>query len=154
YRAIVAAITGDAAPEIAPADDGEKAKRGVTGLRDDVWPALHWAAGNADVLRDRLAALRTLDAAPAARQLAGGWLPDPVPPAVRLHVVMGGRAGAAALDHDIYFDVLTTSYRASLGRMKYPPPSEIVEFFAHETHHVGLAPIIDGTRRRLTLGEN
>ena len=152
YRTTLSAITADTAPAIEPADIGERAKRGVAGLRDDVWPALHWGAANADILAERLAAIRTLDVGPAATRLAVDWLPEPTSPTVRLHVVMGGRAGAAAIERDIYFDVLAMSHRASVGASSYPSPAEIVEFFAHETHHVGFAAQVDRHRRTLRLG--
>jgi len=153
YRTVLAAIGADRAPALAPADDSERAKRGVAGLRDDVWPALHWAAANRALLAARLADVRTLDAGAAATRLALAWLPDPTPPAVRLHVVMGGRAGAAAIDHDIYFDVLAMSFKASAGAGTYPSPPEIVEFFAHETHHVGLGAIVDRQRAQLRFDD-
>ena len=151
YRAVLAGITADAPPAIAAADDSERAARGVRGLTEDVWPALHWGTANTPLLAQRLAAIRTQNASAAARQMAAEWLPDPTPPKVELHIVMGGRAGAAALGEDIYFDVLATSYRVSLGRMPYPSAAEITEFFAHEAHHVGLEPIIERTRSGLAL---
>ena len=122
YRAVLAATAADAAPAVAPADDGERATRGVAGLREDVWPALRWGAANAEILGARLAAIRTLDAGAAAARLALEWLPDATKPQVNLHVVMGGRAGAAAIGHDIYFDVLVASYPATLSTISYPLP--------------------------------
>ena len=153
YRTILAALGADTAPAVEPADASERAARGVRGLRDDVWPALHWGPAHTDLLAERIAALRSLDAGEQARRMASEWLPDLMLPEVALHVVMGGRAGAAALDHDIYFDVLITSFRADAGRMAYPSPRETVEFFAHEAHHVGLGQITDRLRRTLVLGE-
>jgi hypothetical protein len=152
YRAVVAALGDAAAPEIAPADESERAKRGVAGLHD-VWQVLRWGAANTVLLADRISALRGHDLASAARALVVEWLPEPRAPDTRLFVVMGGRAGAAAIRQDIYFDVLATSFKASLGVMTYPTPTEIAEFFAHEMHHVALAPLVDQRRPALSSSE-
>src|SRR5262249_33198262 len=141
YRAVLAAARDGEAPALAAADDGERARRGLAGLRDDVWPALHWAVDHRDVLAMRVNALPTLHAARAAYESAQAWLPTASVPRVRLHVVMGGRAGAAAIGDDIYFDVLSMSFKDSRGVGAYPSSREVVEFFAHEIHHVGVAPL-------------
>jgi hypothetical protein len=141
-------------PSIASVDAGERAKRGVDGLQKDVWPALRWGLTHIDLLAQRVAALKALDLSAAAQRLATKFLPDAMPLTSRLYVVMGGRAGAAALEgNDIYFDVLASSYRAGRGVMAYPPPSQVTEFFAHEMHHVGLSQIIDRTRSSLKLND-
>jgi hypothetical protein len=64
---------------------------------------------------------------------------------------MGGRAGAAANDNGIYFDVLATSYR---DPQHYPDSRQIVEYFAHELHHVGLGRILDREQSHLHLNES
>ena len=151
YRVVLAAVAAEAAPAVEGAEEGERAARGVRGLRDEVWPALHWGTSHTDVLAERIAALRKLDVGHVATRLALEWLPEATDPPVRRHVVMGGRAGAAAIGADIYFDVLAMSHKASLGAAVYPSPAETIEFFAHETHHVGLAPIIEQTRSALAM---
>jgi len=152
YRTVLSAIAMERAPAIAPVDDSERAKRGVTGLVDDVWPALHWGTAQTGLLAKRLALIRALDVGGGSMQRARAWLPEVTIPEVRLHIVMGGRAGAAAIDRDIYFDVLAMSYRESRGVAKFEP-SEITEFFAHETHHVGLGVLTKQQRATLTLDE-
>ena len=150
YRTVLAAAIVEAAPALSPTDGGERAARGVRVLREDVWPALHWGAANVGVLGERIAALRTLDFA-SVTGLALEWLPDRTHPPVRLHVIMGGRAGADSTAPDVYFDVLATSYKASVGMMKYPTTHWTTTFFAHEIHHVGLAPGIARIRSALVL---
>jgi hypothetical protein len=153
YRTVLAAYAADAAPTLAPTDDSERAARGVDGLRNDVWPALHWGASHTDDVGTRLAALRKIDFS-ASGKLAVEWLPDGKLPSVKLHVVAGGRAGAAAIDRDIYFDVLATAYKANAGALSaYPNETEIVEMFAHETHHIGLAEYSQKRRAQLQLDE-
>jgi hypothetical protein len=153
YRQTLAAIAGEEAPAFTPVDDSERAARGARGLRDDVWPALHWAFAHRELLAERLSQLRARSLGPAATKLAARWLPDARAPHVIVHVVMGGRAGAAAIGHDIYFDVLATSFKASVGERPYPRDTEIVDFFAHETHHVGVAALAVTLRRNLVLDE-
>jgi hypothetical protein len=61
---------------------------------------------------------------------------------------MGGHAGAAASDQGIYIDLLSDAWRS---REKKAPmePQEMVEFFAHETHHVGYGEILDRRKDKL-----
>jgi Putative zinc dependent peptidase (DUF5700) len=151
YRQLLSHIDREGMPAIAPIDAGERARRGVQGLTENVWPALRWGVANADLLARRLDALRALDVRAAAKELAMRHLPGPVPLDTRLFVVMGGRAGAAAIDGDIYFDVLATSFAVGRALAAYPTPAQITEFFAHEMHHTALSPIIDRTRRALAL---
>jgi hypothetical protein len=152
YRTILGAYAADAAPVVPPADDSERAKRGVTGLHDDVWPALHWGAQHVAEIRAHLVGLHRLAAAERAATLVVAWLPDPVAPAVQLHIVAGGRAGAASIDHDIYFDVLASAYKANIGALSaYPSDQQVIEYFAHEMHHVGLGALVQRLRARLVL---
>ena len=83
--------------------------------------------------------------------LARKYLPEPVPLAPKLYVVMGGRAGAAAIDDQLYFDVLITAWRNSRGTSAPMSPATVVEFFAHETHHLGYGQILDQKRDSLRL---
>ena len=152
YRSLLSALSLNAPPDITPVDAGERGRRGAEGLRKDVWQSLRWGRENTDLLATRLAQIRGLDLARGSKALALRFLPKPVRLSPRLYVVMGGRAGAAALEGDeIYFDVLATSYRASNGELQYPTPPQIVEYFAHETHHVGLSQILNRTRQHLRL---
>ena len=143
YRALLAGLARPELPSLTAADGGERARRGLDGLRKDVWPALRWGTANADLLAGRIASLEKMDVGAAAHDLAVSMLPSDTPVTARLHVVMGGRAGAAALgDGSIYIDVLALSYRDHVGAMPYPSARELIELFAHEIHHLGMRPVL------------
>ena len=63
---------------------------------------------------------------------------------------MGGRAGAAAIENAIYIDLLADAWRT---REKNAPMSsqQIIEFFAHETHHLGYGQILERRKESLRL---
>jgi hypothetical protein len=75
--------------------------------------------------------------------LALKYLPEQVALAPKFYVVMGGRAGAAAIDSDLYFDVLCSAWRGSVEKSPPTSPAEVVEFFAHEAHHLGYGQILE-----------
>jgi Putative zinc dependent peptidase (DUF5700) len=56
---------------------------------------------------------------------------------------MGGRAGAVAIDDQLYFDVLGRAWRGSLTKSPPTSPAEVVEFFAHEAHHLAYGQILE-----------
>ncbi len=153
YRAVFESLAREEPPPLEPVDASERSRRGVEGLRKDVWPALRWGTAHRDLLGARLEAFRKSDVRSRAVALAQKYLPDAEPPEVRLSIVMGGRAGAAALSGgEIYFDVLASSFKAASGASSaYPTPEEQVEFFAHEIHHVGLSRTLERQRRGLRL---
>lgn len=152
YRTLLLALTREELPEIVPVDGREKSRRGVEGLRKDVWPSLRWGRNNTNLLAERIEEIKRINLFRKSVALATRYLPEKVELSPRLYVVMGGRAGAAALEGDeIYFDVLATSYRAANGALQYPSPSQIGEYFAHELHHIGLSQIFNRTRRHLRL---
>ena len=111
-------------------------------------PALQWGVEHKDMLAARLSAVAAMDVDAGARRLALANLPEPAPLDVPLFLVMGGRAGAAASDDGIYFDILVMSFR---DPGHDPGPAQVVAFFAHELHHVGLGRVIDRAQSRLTL---
>jgi hypothetical protein len=82
--------------------------------------------------------------------LASQNLPEKVVLSPKLYFVMGGRAGAAAFDNGIYIDLLSDAWRS---REKNAPmtPQQMVEFFAHETHHIGYGEIFDSRKQQLHL---
>ncbi len=154
YRALLLALNQDELPGILPVDASEKARRGVEGMRKDVWPSLRWGKSNTNLLAERIGEIKSLDLSRNSIALAVRFLPESVELSPHLYVVMGGRAGAAALEGDeIYFDVLATSYRAANGTLQYPTPGQIGEYFAHEIHHIGLSQVLNRTRRRLRLND-
>jgi hypothetical protein len=143
YRALLAGLSRPELPALTPSGDGERARRGLDGLRNDVWPALRWGTANADLLARRVADLEKLDVGVAAHDLALSMLPSDAPVAARLYVVMGGRAGAAALvGGHIYVDVLALSYREHAVGAPYPSARQLVELYAHEIHHLGMRPVL------------
>lgn len=148
YREVLLAFVARRPPQLAAVPLGEaRARKGREGLLQDVLPSLQWGAAHVDLLASRLDAAARLDIAAEARQLALSNLPRTEVLDVPLYLVMGGRAGAAAGAKGIYFDVLAMSSRGD----HYPASQEIVEFFAHEMHHVGLARILDERQARLQL---
>ncbi|MFZ0063889.1 MAG: DUF5700 domain-containing putative Zn-dependent protease [Pyrinomonadaceae bacterium] len=152
YRVLLSALNRGELPDIAPVDASERSRRGVEGLRKDVWFALRWGRTKTNLLAERIEEIKRHDFSRNVKALAIRFLPEPVELSLHLYIVMGGRAGAAALSGDeIYFDVLATSYRAANGALQYPAPAEIGEYFAHEIHHIGLSQILNRTRRHLRL---
>ena len=118
---------------------------------------LRWCGDKDHValLESQLAELRRNQAIGDAIPLARKYLPEPVPDQVplapKLYIVMGGRAGAAAIDEQLYFDVLISVWRNSRGTAAPVSPAAVVEFFAHETHHLGYGQILDRKRDSLAL---
>ncbi len=153
YRVVLESLSRDEPPPLEPVDASERSRRGVEGLRKDVWPSLRWGTAHPDLLGERLEALRKSDVRSRAVALARKYLPDSEAPPVRISVVMGGRAGAASLSGgEIYFDVLASSFKAASGSAaNYPTPEEQVEFFAHEVHHFGLSRTLERQRGGLRL---
>lgn len=154
YKLLLSSLAREQPPDITPVDTSERARRGVEGLRNDVWAALRWGRMNTPLLAERLGALKQLKLYGSSTALAARFLPESVRLSPRLYVVMGGRAGAATLEgDDIYFDVLATSYRAAIGTAQYPAPSQINEYFAHEIHHLGLSQILSRMRGGLQFNQ-
>jgi hypothetical protein len=161
YREVLeAACTGRVA-DVKPAEPGARAAKGVTGLTQDVGPSLVWGRENIPLLESSLAELRRNRSIGNAIPLARKYLPEQnsteqnstqqVPLTPKLYVVMGGRAGAAAIDDQLYFDVLISAWRTSRGTSAPLSAANVVEFFAHETHHLGYGQILDRKRDSLTL---
>jgi hypothetical protein len=143
YRSVLEAACGGKIAVVKAAEDGTRAERGVEGLTQDVGPSLIWGRENLALLQSRLEELRRNPSIGDAVPLARKYLPEPILLAPRFYVVMGGRAGAAAIDDQLYFDVLSSSWRASIAKTAYTSPAEVVEFFAHEAHHVGYGQILE-----------
>ena len=158
YRDVLQAACAGKIAHVEPAEAGARARaaKGVTGLTQDVGPSLVWGRDHVALLDAQLAELRRNQSIGDAIPIARKYLPLPVPPAEqvpltpKLYVVMGGRAGAAAIDDKLYFDLLITAWRASRGASPMSA-QQVVEFFAHETHHLGYGEILDRKRSSLTL---
>jgi len=152
YRALLLGIDRSEPPDLAPVDESERARNGVAGLRENVWPTLRWGLEHTALLRERLAQVRALEVYAAARRRAAAALPDEVEIAPEVYVVMGGRAGAAALAGSrIYVDILMLSYVDSLGRRPWSPESDVLANVAHEMHHVGYGEIVARQLATLSL---
>ncbi len=156
YRYVLEAACAGKIAHVEPAEAGARAAKGVTGLTQDVGPSLVWGRDNVPLLDSQLAELRRNQSIGDAIPMARKYLPlqdppaEPVPLAPKLYVVMGGRAGAAAIDDKLYFDLLITAWRASRGASPMSA-QQVVEFFAHETHHLGYGEILDRKRNSLML---
>ena len=151
YREVLWAACAGKIADVKPAEPGARAEKGVAGLTQDVAPSLVWGRDNIPLLESRIAELLRNQSIGDAIPLARKYFPEQIPLAPKLYIVMGGRAGAAAIEDQLYFDVLITAWRASRGTSPPMTPAEVVEFFAHETHHLGYGQILDHKRASLTL---
>ena len=156
YRDVLKAACGGKLAALKPAAPGTRAEKGVDGLTQDVAPSLLWGRQNIALLASRLVELRRNRSLGEALPLARKYLPEQVPLAPKFYVVMGGRAGAAAIDDQLYFDVLSSAWRGSVAKSPPPSPAEVVEFFAHEAHHLGYGQILERKQAafHLTGAEN
>jgi len=151
YREVLQAACAGTIAQVKPAEPGTRAERGVTGLTQDVAPSLIWGRDHIPLLESQLRELRENKSIRDAIPLARKYLPEQVPLTPKLFLVMGGRAGAAAIEDHLYFDVLISAWRTSQGGSAPLTPSQVVEFFAHETHHLGYGQILDHKRDSLKL---
>jgi hypothetical protein len=155
YEQILNGLIENQLPDIEPADSSERALRGIQGLKNRVWLSLSWAIENTGVLRERMAILKKQKVYHQAKNLAFKYLPGPVEISPSLFVVMGGRAGAAAISGDrIYFDILIMTYSRVSQNRPFIKESEIIEFFAHEMHHIGLSKYYKNTFGTFSSDEN
>lgn len=150
YRdVLIAACKGEVA-HIEPSEAGARAEKGAQGLTEDVAPSLIWGRQHAVELQKRLAIAEANQNFDGVVPLALKNLPEPVKLAPKLYFVMGGRAGAAASEQGIYIDLLDDLWR-SKGHSEPMTQKEMVEFFAHETHHIGYGRILDRKQDQLRL---
>ena len=151
YRNLLISLLNEKLPDIEPVDSTERAKLGAQRLRNNVWPALKWAIENVGLLEDRLNFLNDLDIASQAKSIADSYLPEPLRSIPEMFFVVGGRAGFYAGDDCIYMDLLNMSY--STKGVKPLVESEIIDFFAHEMHHIGYRNLSKNIRGQLRLDE-
>jgi hypothetical protein len=143
YRDVLEAACGGKLAAVKPAGPGTRAERGVEGLTQDVAPSLLWGRQNIPLLESRLEELRRNRSLGEALPLALKYLPRQVPLAPKFYVVMGGGAGAAAIDDQLYFDVLSSAWRGAVAKSPPASPAAVVEFFAHEAHHLGYGQVLE-----------
>ncbi|HEV2697385.1 MAG TPA: DUF5700 domain-containing putative Zn-dependent protease [Terriglobales bacterium] len=150
YKAVLVSACKGETTHLEPSDSGARAAKGVEGLVTDVAPSLLWGRDHVAYLKQRLAAAKENKGFGEIVRLALQNLPEKVALSPKLYFVMGGRAGAAAFDDGIYVDLLSDAWRS---RKKNAPMTaqEMVEFFAHETHHVGYGEILDRRKNQLHL---
>ena len=153
YGQMLEGLLEDEMPEIHPVDSTERAKRGVIGLKQ-AWSILKWSIGKSDLLEERIASLKGINLYNEAYERAIKFLPGRVEMSPMPFIVMGGRVGAAALKGErIYFDMLTMT-RSSLRKNRPLPGKQvIIDFFAHEMHHVGFRKILKRRKESLKLDE-
>ena len=151
YRDVLRAACSGKVAQIRPAEPGARAEKGVAGLTEDVAPSLIWGRDHVAQLESKLRELQQNNKIGDAVPLARKYLPSSVSLNPKLYVVMGGRAGAAAIDDGLYFDVLISEWRSSMGHAAPVGPSDVVLFFAHETHHLGYGQILDEKRASLHM---
>jgi hypothetical protein len=150
YREVLASACRGEIARVKPSEPGARAEKGVQGLMEDVAPSLIWGREHIELLQQRLAAAQQNESLGEVVPLALKNLPEKIDLAPKLYVVMGGRAGAAASDEGIYVDLLADAWRSRDSNASMTP-HEMVEFFAHETHHVGYGRILDREREQLHL---
>jgi hypothetical protein len=151
YETVLQSACAGEVAHVDPSGPGARAAKGVRGLMEDVAPALIWGREHIPALQERLeTATRNRDFDRAV-PLALENLPEKVALAPKFYFVMGGRAGAAALDEGIYIDLLSDAWRSREHAMT---AGEMVEFFAHEAHHTGYDRILERKRGRLHLTES
>jgi hypothetical protein len=141
YEAILSSACKGEVASIAPSEPGARGEKGVQGLVRDVAPSLIWGREHVPELQSILDSVTRAPDFSQVVPLAAANLPERVTLAPKLFFVMGGRAGAAASDDGIYIDLLQLRYRnkESSGQQT---AGEMVDFFAHETHHVGYEQIL------------
>ena len=150
YESILtSACRGNVAP-IEPSEPGPRGERGAEGLTHDVAPSIIWARQHVPELRKKLQDALSTPGLDNIVPLALMNLPEKVALSPKLYFVMGGRAGAAASDDGIYVDLLASAWRAR-DKTTSLTDQEIVEFFAHETHHIGYGLILERKRENLHL---
>lgn len=150
YRTTLVSACRGKIPGLQPSESGARAEKGVEGLTGDVAPSLLWGRDHVAFLRQRLAAVRGTRRLDEIVLLALQNLPEKIALSPKLYFVMGGRAGASAIGNAIFIDLLSDAWRT---RERNTPmtPQQIVEFFAHETHHLGYGQILERRKQHLRL---
>ncbi|HTM13632.1 MAG TPA: DUF5700 domain-containing putative Zn-dependent protease, partial [Bryobacteraceae bacterium] len=150
YRATLASACKGEIARLQPLESAARAQKGVEGLTGDVASSLLWGRDHVAFLRQRLASAKEIQGLGEIVPFALQNLPQKVALSPKLYFVMGGRAGAAAIDNAIYIDLLADAWRARENNAPMTP-QQIIEFFAHETHHVGYGQILEGWKQQLRL---
>ena len=152
YQTLLSGLYTDSLPLIQPIDSTQRAQRGIDGLVNNVWLLLQWGIQNTPLLWQKLNELKELDVYDEAQKIARGYLPQDVHITPSIYVVMGGRAGFAALpDNNLYCDLLVMTFSRIRKGLPHISRKEITEFFAHEMHHLGLSRILGAKKNTLNM---
>jgi ketosteroid isomerase-like protein len=99
YEEVLHAVAEGREPVLTPQDTTARARAGVRGLLRDVWPNLLWGIEHRDSLRAFLRRAQNAEVLSTAVAKAEEYLPEPLSSGPRPFLVLGGRAGAAALSN-------------------------------------------------------
>jgi hypothetical protein len=137
YDTLLSGLNSDQSPMIQPIDSSQKAKLGAKRLNEQIWIILKWGTSNVDSLEYRLNHLKKLKIGRQAELLAESFLPVPINSIPGIYFVMGGRAGFYAGEKNIFMDVLNMSFSCDNRKENFISDKEIMNYFAHEMHHIG-----------------
>jgi Putative zinc dependent peptidase (DUF5700) len=142
YRFVLVSACKGEVLHLEPSESGVRAEKGVQGLTVDIGPSLIWGRDHLDILKQQLrSASENIDLR-TVFSIASQNLPEEAVVSPRLYLVMGGGAGAAASDDGIYVDLPSNAWR-SRNRDSPMTWQQMMEFFAHESHHLSYGKILD-----------
>jgi len=150
YVEVIKGVCRGEIADIKPSEQTEHGRRGVELLKNEIAPALLWAAKNLDTLQTRLKQMRREPGIGRTAMVAEHNLPEKMILAPRYFYVMGGPVEAAAIDNQVYIDVLQNAWRSSRN-LPILQPHDVLVFFADADHHVGYQKILNKKRDSLIL---
>jgi hypothetical protein len=153
YRIVLLGLMGDEMPHVEPLASSERARLGASRL-SQVWQSWRWALEHTELLGERTHALKDLDVYGRAMGIAESFLPRPLESLPQVFFVMGGRVGFAAIADQIYMDVLNMTFSRAYRGRAHITDSEVIEYFAHEMHHVGFGEIFEQLHHDLSLDDS
>jgi hypothetical protein len=154
YDTLLSGLNSDQSPMIQPIDSSQKAKLGAKRLNEQIWIILKWGMTHIDSLEFRLNHLKKLKIGRQAELLAESFLPVPINSIPGIYFVMGGRAGFYAGEKNIFMDVLNMSFSCDNRKENFISDKEIMNYFAHEMHHIGYSNLRKRQYDNLILDDN
>ena len=152
YRQLLMSLLDDEMPQIEPMDSSERAKLGASRL-SEIRQSWRWSMEHTALLEEKMNSLTKLDIYSRAKDFAESYLPMSIKTTPRIFFVMGGRAGFAAIEDCIYMDVLIMIFSRAYRNRPHIIDSEVIEYFAHEMHHVGFSEVVEPLNHTLHLDE-
>jgi hypothetical protein len=146
YRDLMLNLMQEKAPEIEPVNASERSKLGARRLKEEIWMVLKWGLENVDLLRQQLDSLKRMDIFGQAKEIAETFLPEPLKEIPEIYFVAGGRAGFFASENCTYMDFMVMSFSRSRRGEPFISEIEIIDYFAHEMHHVGYSRLKEKIR--------